>query len=113
MRLVFLFALLLAGCDSLVPGDYGDYGGFEATVSGALDLDLHGTAQVYQYPDTSFAELYLDITNDFARYIALTTADTVALAGRPLRPRRRVPQRHRVPGRQPHGADVRRRSREP
>ena len=77
MRPVLLFALLLAGCDSLLPGDYGD---FEATVGGALELDLHGTAQVYQYPDTSFVELYLDITNDFARYITLTTADTVALA---------------------------------
>ncbi len=80
MRLLLLLAALtIAGCDWL-PGDYGDYGEMEATVRGALSLDLHGTAAVYRYPDTARVEVYLDITNDFARYVTLTTADTVALA---------------------------------
>ena len=82
MRPVLVFALALSavgGC-SLLPGDYNDYGDMTATVRGALDLDLHGTAHVSIYSDRPGAVVYLDITNDFARHIFLTTADTVALA---------------------------------
>lgn len=45
MRTTLLLALLaLTGCDLVKIGDYGDYGEFEATVEGALNLDIHGTA---------------------------------------------------------------------
>ena len=81
MRTLLLVAVLLtvSACDSLIPGDYGDYGEMTARVTGDLDLNLHGTAAVSQYPDTAYVEVYLNITNDFARQIILTTADTVAL----------------------------------
>ncbi len=81
MRIVPLLALFaLTACDLVRFGDYDDYGDMTATVRGALDLDLHGTALVSQYPDTAFVVVDLNITNDYARDIRLTTADTVALA---------------------------------
>lgn len=79
MRFLYALPLLLAltACDFL-PGDYNDYGEMTATVTGALDLRLHGTALVTL--DDGRTTLYLDVTNDFARYITITAVDTSALA---------------------------------
>lgn len=53
--------LFLTGCDLVRIGDYGDYGEFEATVEGALDLDIHGTAISFLMTDTNPVQFDLSL----------------------------------------------------
>ncbi len=74
-----LCCLVLAGCDLIRIGDYDDYGRFDATAEGALDLKMHGTAMLWHDDGDGDPILSLNITTpDFAGFITFVLPDTVS-----------------------------------
>lgn len=68
MRFILFLGLILTGCD-LTPFYVAENGEFNATVRGALDLDIHGDASSFLHTDTVpvFFDLHLQRTGvDYA-----------------------------------------------